>query len=90
MFSIVVKNQTELVVSWSNANNEGVRLKFRICWKNNATEKCYSGYYSSSTPSIRISHLQSATKYTITVAQYNNDEKILFNKRQKVVITHSD
>ncbi len=88
MLSIVVNSQTELLVSWSNDNNEGVRTKFKICWKD-AIETCYSYCHSSSTPSRSITGLQSATKYTITVARYNDDKTILGNKIEKVAITHS-
>ena len=90
MLNIVVESQTALIIYWSDDKNNGAhKTKFEICRKdtNFNIETCTSTDYWSNEPSLRISDLQPATQYAVTVARYNG--QILGYKRQEVAITRS-
>lgn len=92
MLSIEVKSQTELLVAWSNNNNNGSSKNFEICWKKvqETTEKCLRRRYSIPTPNATLSKLLPATKYEVTVAQNSDDGTTLAEKAYKIAITRSD
>jgi hypothetical protein len=94
MLNIKVRSQNELEVVWSNDNKNGGVTNFQICWNKAAggtNEECCDDDIAFPEPkkSRRISGLEKATKYIITVARYNSDGKTPGRKRQEIAITRS-
>ena len=89
--NVEVISQNELKAIWSNDDNNGGQICFELCWikDGKAFVLCRVVCDSRSTISARITRLQSATKYIISVAQHSTDGKIIGKKRQKAAITRS-
>ncbi|XP_028402410.1 uncharacterized protein LOC114525351 [Dendronephthya gigantea] len=89
--NVTVEDRNVLLIVWSNDNNNGKLIRFKISWKivGETFVRSVTGYYKERTESKRLIGLQEATAYEITVARYSDDGKTVGRKRHKIAITRS-
>ncbi|XP_028402371.1 uncharacterized protein LOC114525314 [Dendronephthya gigantea] len=91
VLNVTVEGRNVLLIVWSNDNNNGKWIKFKVSWKKVGETLVLSVDQSDKerAASIRLTGLQEATAYEITVARYSDDGKTVGRKRRKIAITRS-